>query len=279
MPVPDPFEDAALYDWEYRRRRDDVSFYTTLADERGGPILDLGCGTGRLMLPLLRAGHVVVGVDRAPAMLARAAARLDRLAPRVRRRALLVRGDLRRLPIAPRRHFQFVVSAFHTIQHLATDRELTRFFAGVARVLHPGGWFAFDTFAPNAQFLRRANAPDDERWARTRFKHPTTGRPMDYSESYRLDGRQLVSTFHYRHVDVGSRQRRPRDARVELAHRLLAPAEVQRLLIGTGLTPIASWGGFDGRPLDSETEQHVYLLRCGTVHQTRRKTGSKKGRK
>ena len=42
----DPFEDALLYDWEYRRRRDDVRFYGTLADERGGPILDLGCGTG-----------------------------------------------------------------------------------------------------------------------------------------------------------------------------------------------------------------------------------------
>src|SRR5688572_1560168 len=96
----DPFEDAVLYDWEYRRRRDDVLFYRTLADERGGPILDLGCGTGRLMVPLLRAGHVVVGVDRAPAMLARATARLARLAPRARQRALLLRADLRRLPLA-----------------------------------------------------------------------------------------------------------------------------------------------------------------------------------
>jgi SAM-dependent methyltransferase len=273
MRVPDPFEDAALYDWEYRRRRDDVRFYTMLADERGGPILDLGCGTGRLMLPLVRAGHIVVGVDRAPAMLARAAARIARLARPARRRALLVRGDLRWLPVGPRR-FQFVVSAFHTIQHLASDRELRRFFSGVARVLHPGGWFAFDTFAPNALFLRRVNAPDQRRWARTRFKHPTSGRPTEYSESYRLEGRQLVSTFHYR--AVGSRQRRGLDARVELAHRLLDPAEIGRLLIGTGLTLIASWGGFDGRPLDADTEQHVYLLRCGTLQHARQKIGSKK---
>jgi len=90
MTARDPFEDAVLYDWEYRRRRDDVRFYATLADERGGPILDLGCGTGRLMLPLLRAGHVVVGVDRAPAMLARAAARLARLAPGARRRGSIM---------------------------------------------------------------------------------------------------------------------------------------------------------------------------------------------
>ena len=260
-PPRDPFEDAVLYDWEYRRRRDDVRFYRTLADERGGPILDLGCGTGRLMLPLLRAGHTVVGIDRAPAMLARAAARVRRLAPGVRRRALLLRGDMRQLPV--RRRFEFAVAAFHTIQHLATDRELARFFAGVARTLRPGGWFAFDTFAPNAQFLTRANAGrkarGDRRWARTHFRHPATGRRTEYSESYRLDGRILTTTFHYR--AVGARQRR-----VALVHRLLSPTDIERLLAGSGLTLIATWGGFDGQPLDAKTEQHVYLVRRGLPH-------------
>jgi SAM-dependent methyltransferase len=274
MSARDPFEDAALYDWEYRRRRDDVRFYATLAGERGGPILDLGCGTGRLMLPLLRAGHTVVGVDRAPAMLAGAAARLRRLAPRLRRRALLLRADLRRLPVA--RRFSFVVAAFHTIQHLASDRELARFFAGVARTLRPGGWFAFDTFAPNAQFLARANrarGDDARRWARTRFRHPTTGRRTEYSESYRLAGRLLTSVFHYRRVGTPQRSG-PRERRVELVHRLLEPGEIRALLSGSGLELIASWGGFDGRPLASPTEQHVYLLRRGTTHQTPRREAS-----
>src|SRR4051812_21772048 len=104
-----PFEDAALYDWEYRRRRDDVRFYRTLADERGGPILDLGCGTGRLLIPLVRDGHVVVGLDRSAAMLARAAARRNRLAAPARRRALLVCGDLGQLPVGRRPRFALAV--------------------------------------------------------------------------------------------------------------------------------------------------------------------------
>jgi len=262
-PRDDPFEDAALYDWEYRRRRDDVRFYQTLADERGGPILDLGCGTGRLTVPLLRAGHVVVGMDRAPAMLARAAARVARLAPRLRRRALVLRADLRQLPVA--RRFQFAVAAFHTIQHLMTDRDLAFFFAGVARVLRPGGWFAFDTFAPNPQFLARAGAPGDRRWARTRFRHPTTGRRTEYSESYRLDGRILTTTFHYRVVDRRS-GRAAGERRVGLIHRLLDPGDVERLLAREGLTLIATWGGFDGATLDGATEQHVFLARRGTTH-------------
>ena len=168
-----PFDDPLLYDWEYRRRRDDVRFYRTLAGERGGPVLDLGCGTGRLMLPLLRDGHVVVGVDRARPMLTRAAARVARLRADLRRRALLVRGDLRALPFTKRR-FSFAVAAFHTIQHCESDAELLQFFRGAAAALVPGGWLAFDTFAPTRRFVERRGPS-----APTRFRDPRSGRADD----------------------------------------------------------------------------------------------------
>ena len=95
--------------------------------------------------------------------------------------------DLRALAFAPR--FAFAVAAFHSIQHLETDADLARFFAGAARALIPGGWLAFDTFAPDARFLGRATPRRaGRRWGRTRFAHPATGRPIAYSESYRLAG-------------------------------------------------------------------------------------------
>jgi SAM-dependent methyltransferase len=256
-----PYEDAVLYDWEYRRRRDDVRFYRTLADERGGPVLDLACGTGRLMAPLLRAGHTVVGVDAAPAMLARAAARIGRLPAAARRQALLLRADMRALAFPPR--FAFAVCAFHSIQHLATDAELARFFEGAAHALIPGGWLAFDTFAPNAQFLARVKpGPRDgqRRWGTTRFVHPATGRRIAYSESYRLAGRILHMTLHYQPVDVRGRAL-GRARRVLLSHRQLQPDEIERLLAAAGLKLIATWGGFDGRPIEPETEQQVFLAR------------------
>jgi len=258
----DPFDDAGLYDWTYRNRRDDVRFYRMLADERGGPVLDLGCGTGRLMVPLLRDGHVVVGVDRAAAMLARARARLARLAAPARRRALLVQGDLRALGFAPR--FAFAVAAFHGIQHLHRDDDLVAGFRSVAATLVPGGWFAFDSFAPDARFLARARgaANQGKRWSRTRFKHPVTGRPTIYTESYRQVGQVLTTTFHYQEVD-GRGRPRGAERHAALRHRLLAPAAVRALLTRAGLTLIASWGGFDGQPIDDagETEQQVFLAR------------------
>jgi len=259
----DPFQDAALYDWEYRRRRDDVAFYRTLAGERGGPVLDLGCGTGRLMLPLLRDGHAVVGVDRAAPMLARAAARLHRLAAAARGRALLARGDFGHLPLGARPRFALAVAAFHGVQHLETDRDLVGFFREVRARLIPGGWFAFDVFAPSPAFLAR----DPRRhWDATRFRHPTSGRRLLYTTTHELDerARLLCMRFHYRPVDARGRPR-GKERHVELVHRQLAPREVAALLARAGLELVASWGGFDGRPLapdNSETEQHVYLARA-----------------
>jgi SAM-dependent methyltransferase len=265
----EPFEDAALYDWEYRRRRHDVRFYRMLADERGGPILDLACGTGRLMLPLLADGHVVVGVDHAPAMLARAAARVARLAPRRRRRALLVRGDLRALPLSPRApRFAFAVVAFHGIQHLIGGGDLLRFLRRVRSALIPGGWLAFDVFAPHADFLEQVSAAGaDRRWHRTLFTHPTSGQRQAYTASHRLDSRRhtLVTTFHYQPVDTRGRARGA-ERHALLCHRLLEPREVADFLTRAGLELLQSWGDFHGAPLAAASkpggsEQHVYLAR------------------
>jgi SAM-dependent methyltransferase len=265
--VPSPFQDAALYDWEYRRRREDVRFYRTLADERGGPVLDLGCGTGRLAIPLCRDGHVVVGLDRAAPMLARAAARRARLAAPARGRVLLVRGDLGHLPLGGRARFALAIAAFHTVQHLHTDGALVRFFREVRAVLAPGGWLAFDVFAPEARFLARAAG---RRWDRTLFRHPVTGQRLAYTISHRLirsrRTRTLDMQLHYQPVDAGGRARGS-ERHVRLVHRLLAPDETEKLLARAGLALIASWGGFDGRPLarhntDLEaSEQHIYLAK------------------
>jgi SAM-dependent methyltransferase len=264
----EPFEDAELYDWEYRRRRDDVRFYRMLADERGGPVLDLGCGTGRLMLPLLRDGHVVVGVDHAPAMLAGAAARLARLPAAARRRALLVRADLRRPALKPKPRFALALVAFHGIQHLVTDAELLAFFRRTRATLIPGGWLAFDVFAPDPSFLARVRAEGSERrWHRTTFRHPGSGRREVYTVTYAYDARRrtLLTTFHYQPIDARGHRRGP-ERHVRLCHRQLTPAEVADFLTRAGLALLQSWSDFQGAPLDARTppggsEQHIYLAR------------------
>ena len=253
------FQDAALYDHDYRRRRDDVRFYRTLAAEHGGPVLDLACGTGRLMVPLLRDGHTVVGLDHAPAMLASAAKKIGRLARPRRARALLVRGDLRRFAFAQR--FGFAVAAFHSVQHLMTAGDLLRFLGAVRRALMPGGWFAFDVFAPERRFLER---DETRRWDRTPFRDPTTGKRWIYTINHHYDRRRRTLLMRMYYLPVNARGAAVGAERVlRLCHRQLTPDEVRALLDRAGLQLIASWSDFAGGPLrrESETEQHVYLAK------------------
>jgi SAM-dependent methyltransferase len=211
-------------------------------------------------------------------MLTRAAARVARLGADGRHRALLVRGDLRALPFT-RPRFSFAVAAFHTIQHCESDAELLQFFRGVAAALVPGGWLAFDTFAPTRRFLERRGPS-----APTRFRDPRTGRATIYSESHVLDGPVLAMTFRYQPVAAGGERSPPRGRAVSLRHRLLQPREIEALLARAGLRLIASWGSFDGRPLDPDDErgeQHIYLARIAhaDTKKTKRKTDTRTTRR
>ena len=99
---------AAFYDWENARTlgRRDLAFWRGLVSREAAPTLELGCGTGRLLIPLARAGVPMTGIDRSAPMLARAIARSRRL-PRAARPRVL-RGDIRvasvQVPIVRRRH-------------------------------------------------------------------------------------------------------------------------------------------------------------------------------
>jgi SAM-dependent methyltransferase len=261
-------EDAVLYDFEYRRRRADVNFYRRLAEERrgradlgAGPVLDLACGSGRILAPLLRDGHTVGAVDRSAAMLSRATWRLSRLSATRRRRALLLRGDMRDLGLAPR--FSLVFCAFHSVQHLVDDGDLTRFLAGVRAALLPDGWLAFDLLPPDPAWIHR---DPSRRWARTRFRHPGTGQRLVYTTSQRFDAdrQALHIQLYYQPVDEAG-QPTGEERVVRLCQRQLPPADVSRVLGECGFRVLSTFGGFDGRPLDGKTgeevQQHIYIAR------------------
>src|SRR5688572_7685270 len=118
------YVDAELYDFEYRRRRADVNHYRRLAAElaKGAGVLELGCGTGRVAVPLARDGRTVVGLDRSHQMLLRATQRLRTSGRATQARVSFVRADLRAFALA--RRFPLVFCAFNTLQHLYTRHDV-----------------------------------------------------------------------------------------------------------------------------------------------------------
>ncbi len=148
---------APFYDWENRRTigRRDVRFWTDLARRADGPVLELGCGTGRLSVPVARVAPRFIGIDRSEAMLRRLRRRMRRA--RLTGRASIVRGDIRALPFRRRWRCRLVMAPYGMLQSLLSDADLAATLAAVAGVLAPGGTFGIDLVAelPRWQEYRR----------------------------------------------------------------------------------------------------------------------------
>lgn len=248
------YADAALYDYEYRRRRADVTFYRELARRRlGGPgrILELGAGSGRVTIPLARDGHEVVAIDQSRAMLDALRARKAKLPAAVGNRITPVAGDLCTFE-APGK-FPLVIAAFNVLEHLYTRGELDACLRQILAHLAPGGAFAFDVQMPDLAWLTR---DPERRWAKTRFTDPSTGRAMFYSTNHDYDPvNQIVLIRLYYDPAEGKGPRRV----VKLTQRKYFPAELEALISHAGMRVAARYGDFFWAPLDGAAESQVVV--------------------
>jgi len=147
---------AAMYDAIYASR-DDVGFWRSVAAGSGGPILELGCGTGRVLLPLARAGFEVTGLDLSSVMLARCRAKLEVESPEVRGRVALVQADMTSFDLG--RRFAAITCPFGGFQQLRTVEQQLACLDRCRSHLLPGGTLVLDL--PNPDPAPAAFARDD----------------------------------------------------------------------------------------------------------------------
>jgi SAM-dependent methyltransferase len=142
---------ATYYDLEFATFLDDLPLYAGYAEQAGGALLEVGCGTGRLLLPLARAGHQITGVDLSPAMLACARARLvgGDLASRV----TLIEDDMRTLARLGDARFRLAFCAINSFLHLPDQAAQRAALSAVHRHLEPGGRLVLDLFHPHPDVL------------------------------------------------------------------------------------------------------------------------------
>ena len=133
------------------RQRQDVAFYVEAARESGGPVLEIGCGTGRVLIPTAQAGIEIVGLDLSPRMLARCQEKLSREPADVQARAQLIRADMRRFDLG--RRFRLVTTPFRPFQHLISVEEQMCCLATIRRHLVDGGRLVLDLFNPDINRL------------------------------------------------------------------------------------------------------------------------------
>jgi SAM-dependent methyltransferase len=245
-------EYAPFYDWENARTvaRRDVAFWRRLALAQRGRVLELGCGTGRVAVPLARAGVDLVGIDRSAPMLARARRRLrrTRLAHSVR----LVRGDIRRLPFRPRRPFALVMAPYGILQSLTSDRDLRAALESVSTVLRKGALFAIDL------------VPDLPRWSEYNRRVSLRGRSgrrtnLTLVETVRQDRRHGFTHFDQEYIVRSGHARQVH--RFSLTFRTLSVPQMRARLERAGFTVDAVLGDYDGGPWDPRADVWIVLAR------------------
>jgi SAM-dependent methyltransferase len=241
--LPELYDSIPLYN-----SRPDVNFYVGLCCE-AGEALELGCGTGRILIPAAQSGCAITGLDQSGNMLARCRSKVEVLPKETRARITLIEGDMAQFHLA--KNFKLVIAPFRPVDHLTTVAEQLSFFQCVREHLDPGGTLVFDVFNPNlAMLAAELNSEEvedtteitlpDGRRARRAYR-VIRKRPAEQCNDieliYYLDGRRIVQSFPLRYF-----------FRFELEH----------LLARAGLEVTTLYGAFDRSPFADNSSEMIF---------------------
>ena len=224
---------ARIYDPWSASVTEDVAFYVEEALGSGGPLVELAVGTGRIAVPVAKAGIRVIGVDESPGMLAVAREYAEREG--VDALLDLRVGDMRAPPVDER--VPLVVIPFRSLLHMPNEHEKLSVLEAAARVLEPGGRLIFDVFAPSPQDIEET----DGIWLE---REPGIFERADWNER----ARTLVLSV-----------RGSANATTMELH-WLSPPEWNALIERAGLVAEALLGWFDRRPWEGGEDQ-VWVCR------------------
>ncbi|MFN0021637.1 MAG: class I SAM-dependent methyltransferase [Pirellulaceae bacterium] len=246
--LPSIFDDGDIYDLVGKDTPYGLDFYTALAREAQGPVLDIACGTGRILLPCLQAGVDIEGLDLFEPML----------------KTLRVKGTS--LGLSPKLHqadmsdfslegrYALIMIPFNAFIHNMTQVTQIGCLRLCREHLLPGGQLVFDTFFPALEFV---STPAGTRVLEGEFPHPVTGLPVRIYDTRTVD---RVEQLFYSLNEI---ELLAADGNVQTSHRSAISSryfykhEMELLLRIAGFARWEIYGDFDRRPLSRETDAMI----------------------
>ena len=241
------YQDAAYYDRAYRTRRDDVAYYVALAqNHKPRSILELGCGSGRIGLELLKAGLKLSALDASSAMLQRfkEQAELAKVAEHLQ----LHSGDIREFKLGER--FDLIIAPFNTVLHLYDADEFRAFLNCVREHLNPKGRLVFDLSSPSASIL----ASDPDKWfGSPPFKHPSLGK-VKYRERFSFDPTTSILDMDLKFISDSG------ESIQQLSQRQWFLPELKEVLKSAGIKKAMFSADFIGAEIEPESDS--WIINC-----------------
>ena len=235
-----------LYHAHHSRHMEDLPFWLGLAELQGGRLLELGCGSGRILIPLAEAGYRVTGIEIDPGMLQVLRANLpEDLLPRVK----LVEADFTDFQLGE--EYGLVILPCNTYSTLDAARRLA-LLACVARCLPAGGVFVAGL--PNPALLRQMPSYGDPEVEEV-FPHPLDGRPVLVSSSWRRTAQGVTIAWDYQSESPDGQSR---VIHREVRHQMVNAQTYLSELHGAGYTAVELFGDFDGSAYRRQSE-HLIL--------------------
>ena len=245
---------AGIYDSVYSHVRDDIPFYVDEARRAGGPVLELGCGTGRVTIPVAQEGIDIVGVDSSPRMLDVARGKAVALS-KSSGTVTLVEADMRDVDLGTDR-FNLVTIPFRSFLSLLSVPDQMQTLDNIRCLLAPGGRLVFNVFVPDLNMLVSAG---DTPYHHRDVTDPTTGARwvLWHQSSYDnynqiIDCRQIAEELDDDGVVV---RKIYRDFQIHYVH----VWEMRHLLARCGYQVIDLFGDFERTPFDETSTEMVWV--------------------
>ena len=242
---------ARYFDAQYRAFEQDLPLWLRLAAEHSGPIIELGCGSGRVLQALIQAEHHVIGIDLDRHMLARAH---NNLAPFFQQNFSLVQADIQTFAFDVR--FTLAIASMNTLSTF-DDPGLITSFANISGHLAPDGHLAFEISNPAVDSFKGIDADEPL----TAFVEPESGNPCQvYAQ--RIEGPgldQVEILWHYDELFADGYTQR---YTLRRKYFLRSKEKIQEFLDRANYTVVEVYGDYDRSPLEEDSETMIIVARA-----------------